>query len=82
MSSAGCACGKRGVRSRHMARGFARGLLFFSEKQTAVTVNVFLAVQRIPNPKRRAPLVRPSRPDPTVATDATVLRPAPNHIFT
>ena len=30
-----------------MARGFARGLLFFSQKQTAVTMKDLLAVQRI-----------------------------------
>ena len=34
-----CACGKRDVRSRHMARGFARDLLSFSEKQTGMTMN-------------------------------------------
>ena len=43
----GCACGVRTVRCRHTARGFARGLPFFSEKQTAVTMNDYLALQRV-----------------------------------
>ena len=43
----GCACGVRTVRCRHTARGFARGLPFFSEKQTAVTMNAYLALQRV-----------------------------------
>ena len=34
-SSAGCNSGTRGMRCRRTARGFARGLLFFSDKQTA-----------------------------------------------
>ena len=35
----GCACGKRTVRSRHAARAFDRGMLLFSEKHSAVSVN-------------------------------------------
>ena len=43
----GCACGVRTVRCRHTARAFARGLPLFSEKQTAVTMNAYLALQRV-----------------------------------
>ena len=45
--SARCACGVRTVRCRHKARAFARGLPLFSEKQTAVTINAYLALQRV-----------------------------------
>ena len=35
------------MRCRHTARAFARGLPLFSEKQTAVTMNAYLALQRV-----------------------------------
>jgi hypothetical protein len=35
------------VPCRGSARAFVRGLLLFSEKQTAVKINAYLAVQRI-----------------------------------
>ena len=40
----GCACRVRTVRCRHTARGFAPGLPLLSEKQTAVTMNAYLAL--------------------------------------
>ena len=46
------------VPSRGSARAFDRGLLIFSQKQTAVTRNAYLALQRVTEPVMGTPVDR------------------------